>query len=70
MQNNPHNAAPIIWWGDPKERDHLENLGVDGKITLFTPMQDDSKMTPPQPQIKYVLQVKICLSKFKMTPKK
>jgi hypothetical protein len=21
-----------FWWGDAKERDHLEDIGVDGKI--------------------------------------
>jgi len=25
----------------------LEDLGVEGKITLFTPVQGDSKTTPP-----------------------
>jgi len=23
-----------FWWGDPRERDHLEDLGVDGRIIL------------------------------------
>jgi hypothetical protein len=24
----------VLWWGDLRESDLLENLGVDGKITL------------------------------------
>jgi hypothetical protein len=24
----------VLWWEDLRESDHLENLGVDGKITL------------------------------------
>jgi hypothetical protein len=24
-----------LWWGDVRERDHLENLGVDGRIILI-----------------------------------
>jgi hypothetical protein len=24
----------VLWWVDLRESDHLENLGVDGKITL------------------------------------
>jgi len=23
-----------FWWGNPKERDHLEDLGVDGRRIL------------------------------------
>jgi hypothetical protein len=23
-----------VWWGNLRERDHLENLGLDGKIIL------------------------------------
>ena len=23
-----------LWWGDPRKRDHSENLGVDGRIIL------------------------------------
>jgi hypothetical protein len=23
-----------FWWGDLRERDHLEDLGLDGRITL------------------------------------
>jgi hypothetical protein len=23
-----------FWWGDPRERDHLEDLGIDGKIII------------------------------------
>jgi hypothetical protein len=23
-----------FWWGNPRERDHLKDLGVDGKIIL------------------------------------
>jgi hypothetical protein len=23
-----------FWWGDLRERDHLKNLGLDGKIIL------------------------------------
>jgi hypothetical protein len=23
-----------FWWEDPKERDHLEDLGIDGRIIL------------------------------------
>jgi hypothetical protein len=23
-----------FWWGDPRKKDNLENLGVDGWITL------------------------------------
>jgi hypothetical protein len=23
-----------FWWGDPKKRDHLEDLGLDGRIIL------------------------------------
>ena len=22
-----------LWWGDLRERDHLEDLGIDGRIT-------------------------------------
>ena len=23
-----------LWWGNPRERDHFENLGIDGRIKL------------------------------------
>ena len=23
-----------LWWGDPRERDHLEDVGVDGRVIL------------------------------------
>ena len=23
-----------FWWGDPRERDHVEDLGVDGRYEL------------------------------------
>ena len=23
-----------IWWGDPRERDHVESLGLGGRIIL------------------------------------
>jgi hypothetical protein len=23
-----------LWWGNPKERDHFENLGINGRIIL------------------------------------
>jgi hypothetical protein len=31
-----------FWWGNIKARDHLENIGADGKIllTLSDPMSD------------------------------
>jgi hypothetical protein len=53
--------------GRPEGKRPPEVLGVDGKITLFTPMQDDSMMIP---QIKHVWKVKMHLSKFKTTPTK
>jgi len=24
----------VFWWGNPKDRDHLENLGVDVRTIL------------------------------------
>jgi hypothetical protein len=24
----------VFWWGDPRERDHLEDIGEDGRIIL------------------------------------
>ena len=27
-------GAYWIWWGDQRERDHLEDLGVDGRVIL------------------------------------
>ena len=24
----------VLWWGNPKERDHFEDLGIDGRIKL------------------------------------
>jgi len=70
LKNNPQNVAPVNWCGDLKERDPLEDLGVDGQITLFTPISDDSKTTPLPPHIKHVWHVKMHLSKFKTTPTK
>jgi hypothetical protein len=29
-----------IWWGGLRERDHLENLGVDGRIILKKGLQN------------------------------
>jgi hypothetical protein len=26
-------VAVRVWWGNLRERDHLENSGVDGRIT-------------------------------------
>ena len=26
--------STVFWWGNPKDRDHLENLGVDGRKIL------------------------------------
>ena len=23
-----------FWWGNPRERDHLEDVGIDGRIIL------------------------------------
>jgi hypothetical protein len=23
-----------FWWGNPRERDHFEDLGVDGRVIL------------------------------------
>jgi hypothetical protein len=28
-----------FWWGNLKEKDHLENLGVDGRIILTHKMR-------------------------------
>jgi hypothetical protein len=28
-----------FWWGDPRERDHLEDLGIDGRIILKKDIQ-------------------------------
>jgi hypothetical protein len=29
-----HVGGTEFWWGDLMERDHLEELGVDGKVIL------------------------------------
>jgi hypothetical protein len=28
-----------LWWGDPRERDHLEDLGIDGSINIKMDLQ-------------------------------
>jgi len=27
-------SAHRVWWGDPRERDRLEDLGVEGRIIM------------------------------------
>jgi hypothetical protein len=32
--DDSHDVHTGVWWGDLRERDHLEHLGVDGRIML------------------------------------
>jgi hypothetical protein len=29
-----------VWWGNPKERDRLQNLGIDGRIIVKRILQE------------------------------
>jgi len=33
-------GAHTLWWKNPKERDHLEDLDVDGRIILKCILKD------------------------------
>jgi len=33
-RENRRRGAYRVWWGNLRERDHLEDIGTDGRITL------------------------------------
>ena len=35
MEGRGGNVHTGFWWGNPRERDHLEDLSIDGRIILI-----------------------------------